>query len=580
MTEKEIKDFVKERYSKIAAKEDSSSCSCCSETGVDRIIQQAKAVGYSEEEIKSIPAEAIFGLGCGNPTALAEIKKGETVLDLGSGGGIDVFLAANKVGESGKVIGVDMTEKMVETALENAKAGGYHNVEFKLGEIENLPLEDNSVDLVISNCVINLTPDKSVAYREVYRVLKEGGRILISDIVTEGHLPDEIRKSFQAWSECIAGAMEKEEYMETIRKAGFGKVEVIDAHFFTEPGLDERLKGKLISIQIKAIKTPSDSGFIVKSENNDCGCEGPALKPSKTNETSEGCGCSGETVLETPEIGESEGRGCEGLSPETTEQIEENDECSCGCGGEFPDESLVENPKKPVNTINNSFLEDFEKFARAMGIVNIGYTRVNPELVNTEEPIYTNAIVLTLEMGEDIIETPPGSKAQELNDATYKKMGNITYALSDFIRSQGFATQVAHPYGSMLNFSPLGQEAGLGWIGQSGLLITPELGPRQKISAILTSIENLPVKTHNEHSWIPEYCEKCGKCIRACPEKALIERKTCCGNKEIEFIQARCIGCTQGCTYCIESCPFDEKGYAHVKDIFDRINARLKDRKN
>ena len=215
-----------------------------------------------------------------------------------------------------------------------------------------------------------------------------------------------------------------------------------------------------------------------------------------------------------------------------------------------------------------------------MGIVNIGYTRVNPELVNTEEPIYTNAIVLTLEMGEDIIETPPGSKAQELNDATYKKMGNITYALSDFIRSQGFATQVAHPYGSMLNFSPLGQEAGLGWIGQSGLLITPELGPRQKISAILTSIENLPVKTHNEHSWIPEYCEKCGKCIRACPEKALIERKTCCGNKEIEFIQARCIGCTQGCTYCIESCPFDEKGYAHVKDIFDRINARLKDRKN
>jgi len=149
---------------------------------------------------------------------------------------------------------------------------------------------------------INLTPDKSVAYREVYRVLKEGGRILISDIVTEGHLPDEIRKSFQAWSECIAGAMEKEEYMETIRKAGFGKVEVIDAHFFTEPGLDERLKGKLISIQIKAIKTPSDSGFIVKSENNDCGCEGPALKPSKTNETSEGCGCSGETVLETPAV--------------------------------------------------------------------------------------------------------------------------------------------------------------------------------------------------------------------------------------------------------------------------------------
>jgi SAM-dependent methyltransferase len=254
LKEKEIKDFVKERYSKIATKTDSSSCSCCSGNPMDGIIRQAKAVGYSEDEIKSIPADAIFGLGCGNPTALAEIKKGETVLDLGSGGGIDVFLAANKVGDEGKVIGVDMTEAMVETATQNAAAGGYENVEFKLGEIENLPIEDNSIDVIISNCVINLTPNKSVAFKEVFRVLKNGGRILISDIVTEGELPDEVRKSFQAWSECTAGAMEKQDYLETIKKAGFKDVEIIEQHFFTEPNLDERLVGKITSVQVRALK--------------------------------------------------------------------------------------------------------------------------------------------------------------------------------------------------------------------------------------------------------------------------------------------------------------------------------------
>jgi len=160
LKEKEIKEFVKERYSKIATKEDYSTCSCCSGSGNDGEIQKAKAAGYSDDEIKSIPAEAIFGLGCGNPTALAEINEGETVLDLGSGGGIDVFLAANKVGDQGKVIGVDMTQKMVETAVKTAEAGGYKNVEFKLGEIEDLPIEDDSIDVIISNCVINLTPNK------------------------------------------------------------------------------------------------------------------------------------------------------------------------------------------------------------------------------------------------------------------------------------------------------------------------------------------------------------------------------------------------------------------------------------
>jgi SAM-dependent methyltransferase len=143
---------------------------------------------------------------------------------------------------------------MVETATENAEAGGYQNVEFKLGEIENLPIEDGSIDVIISNCVINLTPNKSIAFKEVFRVLKDGGRILISDIVTEGELPEEILKSFQAWSECTAGAMEKEEYLETIGKAGFKDVKIIEEHFFTEKDLDERLVGKITSVQVRALK--------------------------------------------------------------------------------------------------------------------------------------------------------------------------------------------------------------------------------------------------------------------------------------------------------------------------------------
>lgn len=252
MQEKEIKEFVKNRYAKIAKKED-SCCSCCP-SGDDIITEQAQAAGYSPEELKSIPEEAVFGLGCGNPTALAEIRKGETVLDLGSGGGIDVFLAANKVGDNGKVIGVDMTPEMIETAVKNSQKGGYTNVEFKLGEIENLPLEENTIDVIISNCVINLTPDKNNAYREVYRVLKPGGRILVSDLVTEGFIPEEIRRNFQAWSECVGGAMEKQDYLNTIKNAGFKEVEILEQHFFTENDMDERLIGKITSIQLKAIK--------------------------------------------------------------------------------------------------------------------------------------------------------------------------------------------------------------------------------------------------------------------------------------------------------------------------------------
>ncbi len=217
-------------------------------------MEQAKRIGYSVKELGKIPKEAIMGLGCGNPTALADLKGGEVAMDLGSGGGIDVFLAANKVGPNGRVIGVDMTEDMVKKANEIAKKNGYKNVEFRLGEIENLPVDDNSVDVIISNCVINLSPDKLRTYQEAYRVLKPGGRILISDLVTEGELPEEIKKNFDAWAECIGGALEKREYLDTIRKAGFRDVSIISQNTYNQPGLDDKLIGKITSVKVRAFK--------------------------------------------------------------------------------------------------------------------------------------------------------------------------------------------------------------------------------------------------------------------------------------------------------------------------------------
>jgi len=216
------------------------------------MIEQAKAIGYSEEELKSIPEPSIMGLGCGNPIARADLKEGETVLDLGAG--IDVFLAANKVGERGFVIGVDMTDEMIKKANEIVGEHGYRNVEFRLGEIENLPVEDNSVDVIIINCVINLSPDKMKTYTEACRVLKPGGRIMISDLVTEGDLPEDIKKSFDAWAGCIAGALEKSEYLRTIKKAGFRNVEIVSQNKFYESGLDERLAGKITSVKVRAYK--------------------------------------------------------------------------------------------------------------------------------------------------------------------------------------------------------------------------------------------------------------------------------------------------------------------------------------
>ncbi|MGB8990982.1 MAG: arsenite methyltransferase [Desulfobaccales bacterium] len=250
MDDQKLKDFIKDRYGKIARGEATSCCASCGPTTTD----QCLAVGYTAADLSLVPEMAILGVGCGNPTALADLQEGEIVVDLGAGARIDVFLAARKVGERGRVIGVDMTEDMVAKGRHLAREHGFTNVEFRLGEIEHLPLDADAVDVIISNCVINLTADKLVSYREIHRVLKPGGRILISDLVTAGELPEDVRRSFAAWADCLAGAMDKEKYLETIRRAGFTEVSVVSESPYEAPELDARLQGKIISVKVRAFK--------------------------------------------------------------------------------------------------------------------------------------------------------------------------------------------------------------------------------------------------------------------------------------------------------------------------------------
>jgi len=215
---------------------------------------QTEAIGYSREDLEHVPEEAIMDLGCGNPTAIADLKADEVVLDLGSGAGVDVFLAASKVGSNGMVIGVDMTEEMIDKAEGIARNHGYHNVEFRLGEIEKLPIADKSVDVVISNCVINLSTDKSKVFQEAYRALKPGGRLIVSDIVSERALPDNIKNDPGAWAECIAGALEQQEYFKKINEAGFKDVQVVSSREFYIEGKGKEEREKLLSIAVKAYK--------------------------------------------------------------------------------------------------------------------------------------------------------------------------------------------------------------------------------------------------------------------------------------------------------------------------------------
>lgn len=230
----EIKSVVRKEYAKFALA--GTSCcpgaqSCCgSAPAADEI---GKRIGYSEDELKSAPEGANLGLGCGNPVALASLREGEIVLDLGSGAGFDCFLAAGQVGQTGRVIGVDMTPEMLSKARENAVRGGFANVEFRLGEIEHLPVPDNHVDAIISNCVINLSPEKDQVFREAFRVLKRGGRLMVSDIVLLRELPGAIRESIAAYVGCLAGAVLKDRYLESIRSAGFVDIQVISEDVFS-----------------------------------------------------------------------------------------------------------------------------------------------------------------------------------------------------------------------------------------------------------------------------------------------------------------------------------------------------------
>jgi arsenite methyltransferase len=226
-----VTELVKERYGGIALRvvsETAGSCcgtgtACCGSTDADPISRNL----YDESQKSELPVAAVLASqGCGNPTALAELRPGETVLDLGSGGGIDVLLSARRVAPGGKAYGLDMTDEMLALAHENQKKSGIENVEFLRGEIENIPLPDRTVDVVISNCVINLSADKDRVLRETFRVLKPGGRFAVSDIVTRGHIPDEMRGNMRLWVDCVAGAMEEDEYKAKLAAAGFENITV------------------------------------------------------------------------------------------------------------------------------------------------------------------------------------------------------------------------------------------------------------------------------------------------------------------------------------------------------------------
>lgn len=255
MEKDDIRLEVRKSYGKVAQ----GSRSCCPPASGCGCTSQApdfsQRVGYSKDEIESVPDGANLGLGCGNPVALASIKEGETILDLGSGGGFDCFLAAERVGENGRVIGVDMTPEMIARARENTRKGGYRNVEFRLGEIEHLPVADGSVDAVISNCVINLVPDKSEAFGETFRVLKSGGRLMISDIVLLSDLPRALKESISAYVGCVSGALRKEEYLAKVKEAGFRDVSIISEKIFP---VENIVSDPLVKSIVESLNIPAD----------------------------------------------------------------------------------------------------------------------------------------------------------------------------------------------------------------------------------------------------------------------------------------------------------------------------------
>jgi arsenite methyltransferase len=279
----DIKDIVKEKYGQAALRVKSGGSSCCGAASGTGCADPITSDLYDASQTGQIPEEALLAsLGCGNPTALAELKAGETVLDLGSGGGIDVLLSAHRVGPTGKAYGLDMTDEMLALANENKRKAGVDNVEFLKGEIESIPLPDNCVDVIISNCVINLSADKDKVLREAFRVLKLGGRFAVSDVVTRGEMLPEIRQSVLAWVGCIAGALEENEYRNQLASAGFEKIEIEptriyraeDARgFLAEQGIDietiaPQVDGKFMSAFIRAVKPAATNRS--EAEKRDC----------------------------------------------------------------------------------------------------------------------------------------------------------------------------------------------------------------------------------------------------------------------------------------------------------------------
>ena len=265
----DIIDVVKEKYGQAALRVTSGGSSCCGATVSTGCGDPITSNLYDAAQSSQIPAAALLAsLGCGNPTALAQLNPGEIVLDLGSGGGIDVLLSARRVGPTGKAYGLDMTDEMLALAAENKREAGAENVEFLKGEIENIPLPDNSVDVIISNCVINLSADKDRVLREAFRVLKPGGRFAVSDVVTRGAIPLEIRQSILAWVGCVAGALEESEYRNKLTAAGFEQIDLeptrvyraADAReFLTGSGIDvdaiaSQVDGKILSAFVRAVK--------------------------------------------------------------------------------------------------------------------------------------------------------------------------------------------------------------------------------------------------------------------------------------------------------------------------------------
>jgi arsenite methyltransferase len=252
MTNQEIKKHIQKRYGQHALRAQTQQTSCCGpETqscgcSCSPGVSYAESIGYSLTETDGLPESTVYAAaGCGNPHAIAELREGESLLDLGSGGGIDVFIAAQKVGPTGRAVGVDMTDEMIDLARKNAEELGLENVEFRKGDIENLPFEDSMFDVIISNCVINLAPDKDKVFKEAYRVLRPGGRIAVSDIVTVGEMPDELRANMDSWASCVSGAIKAELYLDKMRNAGFKDVRIVS----------QRGSGYIFSAEVEGYKS-------------------------------------------------------------------------------------------------------------------------------------------------------------------------------------------------------------------------------------------------------------------------------------------------------------------------------------